>query len=82
MAGPCPPLVLLLAAPLNSVNSVAGDRQREIEREREGRKESRESRASARARSCAMDGALEYAPERRAQAQGALCREKDKERET
>ena len=24
MAGPCPPLVLLLAAPLNSVNSVAG----------------------------------------------------------
>ena len=24
VAGPCPPLVLLLAAPLNSVNSVAG----------------------------------------------------------
>ena len=24
MAGPCPPLVLVLAAPLNSVNSVAG----------------------------------------------------------
>ena len=63
------------------------ERETKREREREGKREGKRAgkRAGrARERSCAMDGALahalKYVPERRAQS--ALCREKDRERET
>ena len=72
------------------------ERERERERRKESRvlwtarsralcrEREREGKRAGRARSCAMDGplarALKYARERRAQS--ALCREKDRKRET
>ena len=59
------------------------ERETKREREREGKRAGKRA-GRARERSCAMDGALahalKYVPERRAQS--ALCREKDRERET
>ena len=57
--------------------------EKEKLREKREREREKEREQGERARSCAMDGALaralKHAPERRAQ--GALCREKDRERE-
>ena len=82
-----------MAAPLNSVNSVAGlcgarsdirsrkarfaERKTEKEKLKERERE-RETAGRARARLCAMDGALTL----QKGALTAFCREKDRERET